>query len=439
MFNSPSTFEISAKNIVHGKRRTIRNIHTEYQGSNLNSGIDGVPSEELEEAKETFIMADEQILEILGDLACYKDQLVDCLDTNISNLRSITEFDELKKEVKTLKANILKSSTKLKYLKENEDVSEYTSLVKQGKDLLTMLETCRVNLLDEQTKKQDDQVFSHITALKASLDLALKSYNVKFTVDWSLVEDWELIMFSDNIACIRDDFNDLSKLYFEFIEKCPPHFPDKDALFTEYSTNMKVTERKKTEYELAVIKEMQRRELTRNKVQDIKNEIKLLCFHGYGSEPDFYTFKSQFLNKYRRYTSRDMLDILKNTYLKGEAYNTVKELANLDEIWERLRKDFGNHSRMLKSKLADILGVGAFTRIKDITEKREAVLKTINLLSDIFNLADQHNLNLELYCKNEKVLGQMLRQLPRLWFHDWQVLKKTTKAEIARKVIGAPA
>ena len=53
------------------------------------------------------------------------------------------------------------------------------------------------------------------------------------------------------------------------------------------------------------------------------------------------------LNKYRRYTSRDMLDILKNTYLKGEAYNTIKELESLDEIWKRLKNDFGNPSRML--------------------------------------------------------------------------------------------
>ena len=163
---------------------------------------------------------------------------------------------------------------------------------------------------------------------------------------------------------------------------------------------------------------MQLRELTRNKIQDTKNEIKLAHFQGYGTGLHFYSFQSQFLNKHRRYTSRDMVDISKNTYLKGEAYNTVKELTKLDDIWTRLIDEFGNPSRMLKIKLADVLSVGPFSKVKGVTEKSEAVLKTINLLTDVFNKAEEHNLQLELYRKNDKVLGQLLKQLSRLWLHD---------------------
>ena len=209
--------------------------------------------------------------------------------------------------------------------------------------------------------------------------------------------------------------------------------------FSRFKIDITDTDEKKTLYESTIRREMHQRELTRDKIQDVKNEIKLASFQGYGSTLDFYNFKSQFLNKYRRYTSRDLVDILKNTYLKGEAHNTVKELNTLDGIWERLKNEFGNPSRMLKTKLTEIIAVGPLHRIKGITEKSEAVLKVINLLYDVFKLAEDHSLHLDLYCKNEKVLGQMLKQLPRLWLHDWQILKKAKKAENERKIIGAPA
>ena len=86
----------------------------------------------------------------------------------------------------------------------------------------------------------------------------------------------------------------------------------------------------------------------------------MAVYSGYGSEMDYYSFKSQFTNKYRRYTSRDQIDILKNTYLKGEAFNTVKELNELDKIWERLKDEFGNPSRMLKEKMSEMLAINPY-------------------------------------------------------------------------------
>ena len=81
MFNSLSSFKISGENIVHKKRRSIGDVYAERKINNLDSSIDSsnsVSSEELEKLNETIVMADEQFLTILGDLACYKDQLLDC-------------------------------------------------------------------------------------------------------------------------------------------------------------------------------------------------------------------------------------------------------------------------------------------------------------------------------------------------------------------------
>ena len=314
MYNSPSSFRISSENIVQGKRRSIGTVIAER----LNNSVNSSSEEVLEEAEGTVANMDDRIVTVVGDLTCYKDELLEQLGTDFKNLRTLSEFDELKKDIRALKANILKSSTVLTQLKPDEDITECTNLVQQSKDFLAKLDGERVKFIDGQAKKQDDQVFSHITVLKKSLDTMIESCKLKFTVDFADVDDGELTMLSDNISSIREEFNNLNRLYFQFVEKCPVNFPNKETLLTEYDTNLKDIETKKTNYESGIIKEMQRRELTRNKIQDIKNEIKLPPFQGYGSDLDFYTFKSRFLNKYRRYTSRDMFDILKNSYLKGE-------------------------------------------------------------------------------------------------------------------------
>ena len=393
-----------------------------------------------EEVREALIMDEDKILPILGDLAGYKDQLDDCLETDVSKLRTLPELDELKKEVKQLKADIQKSVSKLEYLnKEPGKVAEFKVLVDRGKKFITTIDTRKQKVTEELSKNNDEETFSRVRILHSSLELAFKRCVAKVSVDCKSVADGELIMLSDNISGIRDEFIDLNKLYFDFVEKCPSNFPDRDVLFLEYKNKMKDTEEKKIEYEAAIMKEMHERELTRNKIQDTKNEIKLALFKGYGSELDYYSFKSQFINKYRRYTSRDKVDILKNTYLKGEAFNTVKELRTLDEIWVRLKEEFGNPSRMLKNKLLEILAINPVPRTRKVRERSEAVLKIINLLTDAFKLAEDHDLQLELYCKNEKVLGQLLKQLPPLWLHDWHALKKSSKEELATKTVDAPA
>ena len=310
----------------------------------------------------------DQKINILGDLAGYKEQLEDCTGTDLSKLTSNEELEELKKETKVLKADIQKSVSKLKYIDDSADVTEYTSLVEKAKELITKIDTEKTTRHTKKCKNQQEEVFSRIRILASSLDLAFKRCWTKFTIELKTIEDGQLIMLSDNVTAARDEFNDLNKLYFEFVEKCPMDFPDRDKLFENYEKDMTRTEEKKIEYEALLMKEMQDRELTRNKIQDIKNEIKLAVYSGYGSEMDYYSFRSQFTNKYRRYTSRDQIDILKNTYLKGEAFNTVKELNELDKIWERLKDEFGNPSRILKEKMSEMLAINPY-RMRKISER----------------------------------------------------------------------
>ena len=443
MYNAQSSFNISSENIIpEGRRRSIGIV---FPGKGASPQKEACSTEERsgvgrsQELPET-IMDDDKVLVILGELAGLKEQLDDCIDTDVNQFKAIEYLDELKKEIKTLKAEMQKCVSKLEYLnKEPEKVAEYKLLIEAGKTHIKAVDERRESIREEQNKNNDEETFSRVHVLKSSLELTFKRCDVKLSVDLKKSQDGELIMLSDNISNVREEVNDLSKTYLEFVEKCPVNFPERDEVFQTFKKMMTEIEEMRTNYEVSVMKEMQDRELTRNKIQDTKNEIKLAVFKGYDSDLDYYCFKSQFMNKYRSFISRDMVYILKNTYLKGEAFNTVKEMKTLEEIWTRLCDEFGNPSRTLKKKLTEVLAINPSPRTRKVSEKSEAVLKVINLLSDLFKLAEDHELQLELYCKNEKVLGQMLKQMPRLWLHDWHAMKKSHKEDQAGKVKNAPA
>ena len=298
MYNDPSSFEVSYVNILSERRRrshtdplppppttttnTTTTATTTTSTAETPTSIHSVSGT----VRESTVRMEpkNQIIHILGDLAGYKEQLEDCIETDLAKLKlaSTEELEELKKETKVLKADIQKSVSKLKYIDDTADVAEYTSLVDNAKKLITLIDTEKTTRHNEKLKNQQEEVFSRIRILASSVELAFKRCLTKFTVELKTIEDGELIMLSDNVTAARDEFNDLNKLYFEFVEKCPMDFPDRDKLFTEYAKQMTATEEKKIEYEALIMKEMQDRELTRNKIQDIKNEIKLADYSGYG-------------------------------------------------------------------------------------------------------------------------------------------------------------
>ena len=56
---------------------------------------------------------------------------------------------------------------------------------------------------------------------------------------------------------------------------------------------------------------------------------------------------------------------LKNNYLEGQAFQIVKELTDMSQIWERLKQSFGNVTSLLSKKLSDLERGDALCRIKD--------------------------------------------------------------------------
>ena len=113
---------------------------------------------------------------------------------------------------------------------------------------------------------------------------------------------------------------------------------------------------------------------------------------------DIYTFQSEFEKLYLRTTPKKMLpDLLKYNYLAEPALSLVKSLDNIDEMWPRLQKAYGDPKAMLQKKLQNVRKVGPLWKIRDNERIKEGLINIINGITDLINLSKRDNIEGKLY------------------------------------------
>ena len=145
--------------------------------------------------------------------------------------------------------------------------------------------------------------------------------------------------------------------------------------------------------------EITARDLSKEKIKNASLlGIKLAKFKGYDSVLDFYSFKSEFDKLIvPRVQAKLLPDHLKNNYLEGQAYRLVKEIDDLDEIWERLKRSFGNVATLLCRKMKELESTEPLWKIKTDEKRIIALPKIINVMLELVSLAEKHDIESELY------------------------------------------
>ena len=97
-------------------------------------------------------------------------------------------------------------------------------------------------------------------------------------------------------------------------------------------------------YVKSVREEVETRDLSEEKIKNALGlKVKIPRFCGYDSDLDIYTFREQFEKFVTPYVQKPLLpDTLKMNYLGDPALTLLKELKNMDEIWDQLFKSYGN-------------------------------------------------------------------------------------------------
>ena len=122
-------------------------------------------------------------------------------------------------------------------------------------------------------------------------------------------------------------------------------------------------------------------------------EINVPKYHGYESELDFYTFRSEFEKLISPHILAKLLpEYLKNSYLECQALEIVKEINVIEEIWERLKTSFGNVTILLTNRLGDVAKCGPLWKIKHEDKLINQITKLINGMTELNKLAEKHNI-----------------------------------------------
>ena len=141
--------------------------------------------------------------------------------------------------------------------------------------------------------------------------------------------------------------------------------------------------------------EYKKRELGKLKsFNQSKLNIQLSKFKGYTSCLDIYSFKRDFDKLHEKSVPTCLMaDVLKNNYLEGAALNT-----------KTMYLRFGNDSKQLMATSNfyfqtnfELSNLDKLWKLKDSTIISESLSKVINVIKDLMNLAETHNIEPRLY------------------------------------------
>ena len=203
-----------------------------------------------------------------------------------------------------------------------------------------------------------------------------------------------------------------------------------------------------------VTKEIKSRELSKEKAfKSSSLKISIPKFSGYDSSLDYYTFKDKFIQLYSNDVPlRAMPELLKNNYLVGPALEAVKRLDTIDEIWDSLKKEFGDPRIMLQKKLGELDSMGSLGRMREAEKVKDGLNKVVNTIKDLMRLAEDHGIEEKLYngdgiyaiykiigeAKVTKFIERICETKPDgrdLWSELLKFLEKDIKVQLEKSLI----
>ena len=271
------------------------------------------------------------------------------------------------------------------------NIKEY---IKQSKDCMLKVE------LADKKQVTDASIFKERSTYFAIKDIRYKITELQkiFNKELENLTNAELIELKSDILTQNDLLNKISKKY-ESILQSPLRKADMLHDVQDIGKRYENLLKSKSKYEHLLNEIIISKDVYKQQLFDTsKLNISLEKFSGYNDSNDFYTFKTNFNKINERTTPKHLLgDLLKNNYLKEPAYSLVKSLENIDQIWDRLQFASGDVKTMLSQKLKQLSNMEPIYRCKNPQTLAHSLSKIITLINEMVMLADEHNLEPNLY------------------------------------------
>ena len=331
---------------------------------------------------------------------------VDDLDSVISRVEEFrSRYRSLHEELKSFLGDAYEEDYGEKSRKVISTIKAYILLAKESRQEIAMME----NALKVEKKVQKSE-FLKLTINNGNR--IMTQFESEFNVNLEKIPAKELQRRYKEILEINRQADSI-----------PERFPDmmSNSTCSEDETKLKLFMKKyesfiilKDAYVGKVRTMFEKRELDKEKLfKESSLNIKLGKFVGYGSYKDIYSFQDDFEKLHLRVTPVRLLpDLLKNNFLGGSALSLVKDVENIEEIWQRLKRVFGDPKILLHNKLEEINQVDLTTRSKSPEKTIDALQRVITTMKDLIKISKQHKIENELYYGNgleriTKLLGDV--------------------------------
>ena len=246
--------------------------------------------------------------------------------------------------------------------------------------------------------ESDNRYKLKIENLSTEIIMRAESLDTQLDCELENLTDHQILDLHQN-KNIESDFNDiLSKITDLSTLVCESGnvFKEKLDSATKIRDNLN-TKRK------AFVKKLQTavtdRDISPDKLKNAANiPIDLQRFSGYDCKIDLFTFQSKFKKLVEPVIQKPYwADYLKHNYLEGQALLLVEGESDYAKIWEKLLASYGNTCLLLQNKLGELEKIGGLWKVKGDEKLALSLSRLLNTMKDLGNLAEEHNIEGQLY------------------------------------------
>ena len=362
----------------------------------------------------TNTMAQSRVTQLSAELGTVMFQ-IDEINENVKDelqIMSIEDATEQHSELKELRINMIRIHKELVLLGNgNNEADKVTQLTELSKRDMKALKT-RINALE---KKKDKVEEDRLQEVKDSEEQKKKARKLAFQTMANEVRQMyvklndayaaplgnltrdQMLRRKDEKPALALEFDRFRERVDKLVCDVDTQFEEKEQIVQEIVGLAGLLGTNKTMYEKRVYDDLLTNDLTDDKLKLAEHSpIGKWAFSGSDGE-DFYTFKSKFLKVYAHYPKCVMVECLKNNHLQGRAKACIGSLDDMDNIWQRLKDNFGNTERMLLYHFKKINSMGSMNQKKTCSDKKFYLQTLINSMQDAIDLAQQHILTNELH------------------------------------------
>ena len=376
------------------------------------------------------IMADNQLVIQEGTIS---QDIDDFLEENVIKEigNNVADHDDICRRIETLRTsyrgmhNQLKASMDPGDYKDKYEV-EYNERIQSIKDYIKCLKSKRRSLRDGEDTKLKDESEAKETKFKfleQQISDSITRLDAVFSIeedDWKIESDEDVSKRKNNITKQSEEVQSLTVLFKDMMD-CSPGVVDSSTLIDNQKKRYEMLMSIKHSYVERLRTEVKSREIEERKAFDkTKLNIKLPKFGGYKSTVDIYTFKTNF-EKIHKTTPKSFLpDLLKNNFLEDSALLLVKDVAEVNDIWKRLKEAYGDCRILLQKKLEKLDSLQGLWTHKAPEKVIEGLSRIINLMRDLMHLAKDHSIENKLYLGDS--LERITAVLGENQLHRWLTL-----------------